>query len=87
MRWATVIFLAFCFGLSYWEYATRRRLGMSPYGNQYGFELPRVFASPAFQILRLLGSAGIILVPLISWSQGFLWGLAAMTVFLIGGQR
>lgn len=40
MRLTALLFLAFCFGLSYWEFALRMRLGREPYGLEYSTDLP-----------------------------------------------
>jgi hypothetical protein len=85
MRLTALLFLAFCFGLSYWEFALRMRLRKEPYGLEYSSDLPRVFGTPVFQILKLLGSVGIILVPVLYWSNGLLGVGAALAVFFVLG--
>lgn len=85
MRLAALIFLAFCFGLSYWEFALRMRLRKEPYGLNYSSDLPRVFGTTGFQILKLLGSVGIILVPALYWSKGLMGVVAALAVFFVLG--
>jgi hypothetical protein len=85
MRLTALLFLAFCFGLSYWEFALRMRLRKVPYGLEYSSDLPRIFGTPVFQILKLLGSVGIILVPVLYWSKGLLGVGAALAVFFVLG--
>ena len=85
MRLTALIFLSFCFGLSYWEFAVRMRLGKEPYGLEYSSDLPRVFGTPVFQILKLLGSVGIILVPVLYWNKGLPGIGAALAVFFVLG--
>jgi hypothetical protein len=74
MRLTALIFLAFFAGLSYWEFALRMRLRKAPYGLEYSSDLPRVFGTSGFQILKLLGSVGISLVPVLYWSNGLIGG-------------
>lgn len=85
MRTFALVFLAFCFGLSYWEFALRMRLRKEPYGREYSSDLPRVFGSTGFQILKLLGSVGIILVPALYWNKGVMGIAAALGVFFVLG--
>jgi len=85
MRLTALLFLAFCFGLSYWEFAVRMRLGKEPYGLEYSIDLPRVFGTTGFQILKLMGSVGIILVPVLYWTKGLLAVGAAFAVFFVLG--
>ena len=85
MRLAALIFLAFCFGLGYWEFSVRMRLRQDPYGLGYSSGLPLVFASPTFKLLKLLGSVGIILVPLIYWSQGLMGAVLATAGYFVLG--
>lgn len=85
MRLTALVFLAFCFGLSYWEFALRMHLRKEPYGLEYSSDLPRVFGTTGFQILKLLGSAGFILLPVLYWSKGLLGVVAALAVFFVLG--
>jgi hypothetical protein len=80
-----LVFLSFCFGLSYWEFALRMRLRKEPYGLEYSSDLPSVFATPAFKLLKLLGSVGVILVPLLYWTKGIMGVVAALVVFFVLG--
>ena len=85
MRLTALLFLAFCFGLSYWEFALRMQLRKEPYGLEYSSDLPRVFRTSVFQILKLLGSVGVILVPVLYWSKGLPAIGAALAVFFVLG--
>jgi hypothetical protein len=85
MRWIVVAFLAFCFGLSYWEFASRKQAGMTTYGSDYMSALPHVFTSPIFQLLKSLGALGFIIVPVMAFWQGVVWGIEAMLVFFVAG--
>jgi hypothetical protein len=55
VRLATLIFLAFCFGLGYWEFSVRMRSRKDPYGLEYSSDLPLMFSSQVFKVLKLLG--------------------------------
>jgi hypothetical protein len=85
MRLTALIFLAFCFGLGYWEFSVRMRLRKDPYGSDYSIDLPRVFVTPVFKTLKLLGSLGIVIVPLLYWGRGFPGALAGLAVYFVLG--
>ena len=84
MYWAIFAFLTFCFGVGMWEFLVIEQ-SKKLRGNDYRSNLPRSFSSPVFKLLTLAGHSGIIIVPLIGWSRGFLWAVGSTAVFVILG--
>lgn len=85
MELVALILLALCYGLSYWEFHVRMRLGKDPYEWGHSSGLPLLFATPVFKVLKLLGSIGVVLVPLLYWNNGLMGVVAALAVFFVVG--
>lgn len=82
-----VLFFVFSllFSLGVWESVATFHAKRS-HGDSYNRELPRTFFMPTFQVLKLMGQSGVIIVPWIAWSHGPLWAIGlGIALFIVGG--
>ena len=85
MYWALFAFLAVGFGLGMWEFLeighSKKLCGEYTYQSN----LPLMFSSPLFKLWKFVGQSGLLIVPLVGWSHGFLLAIAATAAFVAVG--
>lgn len=84
MTWIVFLAVSFCFALGVWESIQTRRSQLAS-GVGYLHDLPPVFFTPAFKVLKLVGQLGILLAPWLVLDRGILSVfLVALAMFIAG---
>ncbi len=85
MYWALFSFLAFGFGLGMWEFLEIEHSKKLSGEYTYQSNLPLAFSSPLFKLWKFVGQCGLLIVPLVGWSRGFLMATGATAAFVAVG--